>query len=380
MKQQTRRLRGGMILLGFSLCLAWTGQSVLGQATPDTAKHEPQPKAMLVDGQPALSLDYSDGNGLLIVYTKWQDAPALRFSVEHTWDDNIHHSCGGFLWILRNEIAYTPGPSANQKCNAEQKRKVQAFDVEHAQITSLDLGQGNGFALDVGAKRFELTYFVHDDAPNQWVPANTDPAPASGKVAGYWFKLALDNFPTAEREFLKATHSTIPLTDRETATLTSAIQTAEVAERAGNLQAAFDTYVSASANLPPHASGKGVDSLRQHLFSLASKLNPPPAIPDEAQRYFFGSQAALQEWKDKGDTAKLDDAIEQLNEALRIAPWWPEAYFNRGVVLENMGRYADAVESYKLYLLAAPNASDATHTKQEIYMLEYKAREAETQK
>jgi tetratricopeptide (TPR) repeat protein len=123
-----------------------------------------------------------------------------------------------------------------------------------------------------------------------------------------------------------------------------------------------------------------VDSLRQHIFTLAFKLNPRPGIPDEAQRYFFGSQAALQEWKDKGDIAKLDDAIEQLNEALRIAPWWPEAYFNRGLLLEDRGRYADAVENLKLYLLAAPGASDATQVQQKIYMLEYKAREAQAQK
>ncbi len=271
---------------------------------------------------------------------------------------------------------------------------TEEFDLPRGDFKeAVDYGQGN-FALhilqkapEIGAGGFHHALFVHNIEPShRWLAFRRasqvmTEANVAGKVAGPWLLAIFNNFSDAEKKFLAATAGLpLPLTAEQADKIRLTIAAADDSEKSGNLQAAFDLDLASLAGLPPNAAGPEVDSLHQRILDLAPKLNPRPAIPDEAQRYFFGSQAALQEWKDKGDPAKLDDAIEQLNEALRIAPWWPEAYFNRGLVLEDRGRYAEAVDSLKLYLLAAPNASDATQVKQKIYMLEYKAKEAQTQK
>ena len=110
------------------------------------------------------------------------------------------------------------------------------------------------------------------------------------------------------------------------------------------------------------ATGPEIDPLRQRTSALAPELNFQPAISDETQTYFFGSRAAMQEWKDKSDPAKLEDAIEQLNDGRRrtliaAAPW--------------------AISSSIFSL--PPNASHATQVKQKMYMLEYKAGELTSQ-
>lgn len=384
MERMTRLIRScGFLLTGvLSLCLAWTGQQVLGQTGPDTASQGPQPKAMLVDGQPALSLDNGDGNGLLIVYTKWQDEPALRFSVlveEHF----IRRDCSGYIWISRSRVAWTPlGPTA-QECSKAKRGEPGSFDALRTdfswRISNLGM-MTDLFLLTRGLSLNEGIYPTYrpDLSRVQW---NLEEAQAASHVAKRWFQAALNNFTSTEQQFLLVTTgNSLVLSPEQKASVDSSVKSGDAAKLTGDYLNALNDYTSAFATLPASASGQMPDSLRQRIFEVAEKLNPRPAIPDEAQRYFFGSQAALQEWKDKGDPTKLDDAIEQLNEALRIAPWWPEAYFNRGLVLEDRERYAEAVESFKLYLLAAPNASDATQVKQKIYMLEYKAKEADGQK
>lgn len=176
-------LQFGLAMTGTLLYAPW----LVGQPSPAAVNGQPQPRAMLVDGRPALALDYGDGMGFLIVYSKWHDDPALRFSVHVSEAFGLTgRECTGFIWISKDRVAWLPEVSANPKCN----------QVSH-------------------------------DVPG---------------------------------------------------------------------------------------------------------------------------------------------------------PWWPEAYFNRGLLLEDRGSYAETVQSLKLYLLAAPNATDATQVQQKIYMLEYKAREAEAQK
>lgn len=371
MQRTTRLLRAGLLLVGgVLLSLTWTWQRALGQAGPDAAK----PKAILVDGQTALSLDYGDGMGFLMVYTKFHDKPVFRFTVAMV---ERGHTCGGYLWATSGAVTYTPDPSANQKACTPQTSISPPYTLAASDAGSYSIKEGKypwfNFFYD-GSAKDNLRRWSHGDKQM----AETALA---GKIAQHWLELAFTDFPAAEKKFFVALGGMpIAATTEEVVAMSRAATAGQSQEKSGNLVAAFTLYQAALADLPPNTTGPEVDSLRQNIFALATKLSPRPAIPDDAQRYFFGSQAALEEWKDNGDTAKLDDAVEQLNEALRIAPWWPEAYFNRGLVLEDRGRYADAVESFKLYLLAAPNASDAQQVKQKIYMLEYKVREAEAQK
>ncbi len=57
-------------------------------------------------------------------------------------------------------------------------------------------------------------------------------------------------------------------------------------------------------------------------------------------------------------------------------PWLAEAYNNLGVAQDKAGLYGPAIQSLKLYLLAAPDASDAKPVKNLIYEIEYRQEKA----
>jgi hypothetical protein len=381
----------GMTLV-LAMALGGFTAVVVGQSQPEHNNAAPTPKAILVDGQPALSLDYGDGMGFLIVYTKFHDKPVFRFSISHPGPGiGRVYECGGYLWVAKDEIAYTSDPAANQKTcvhhhSATGMRVAEEFDLPRTHFSDLEVSAG-GIELNVISKTsdlpdgFDWANFVHNVAPDKrWLPndkngsAQPNEMNAAQKLAAPWLQEAFDNFPDAERNFFQATAGIPrPLTTEQISTVGSAEKAAEASEQAGNLQAAFDAYVSAVANLPPNATGEQVDSLREHMLRLVPRLSSAPAIPEEAKRHLAFALAAMSDWKTSGDAGKLSEAVDELNKVARLAPWRPEAYFNLGVVLEGQNQYEAAARNYKLYLLAAPNAPDADAVQQKIYQLEYKS-------
>jgi tetratricopeptide (TPR) repeat protein len=110
-------------------------------------------------------------------------------------------------------------------------------------------------------------------------------------------------------------------------------------------------------------------ALREKIIKLALTLKPKPAIPEEARRHFVRGNTALKDAKDASD---YDRAIARYNDALLVAPWWPEPYFNLAKALELRESYDQAIAALKLYLLAAPQAEDARAAQDMIYALQDK--------
>jgi len=102
---------------------------------------------------------------------------------------------------------------------------------------------------------------------------------------------------------------------------------------------------------------------------LRSAASAPPPVPEEAVRMSQRAQAFLKFAQDRAGFAK---AAAELEGALRLAPWWGEAYFNMGLVQEKLGAPAEAIRYLKLYLLAAPGAADAEKVKVRLVELEVK--------
>lgn len=63
-------------------------------------------------------------------------------------------------------------------------------------------------------------------------------------------------------------------------------------------------------------------------------------------------------------------AASELEEAIRLAPWWNKPYYNLGLVREKLKDYEAAIRNLELYLLAAPRAVDAEAVRHKIYELE----------
>jgi tetratricopeptide (TPR) repeat protein len=141
-----------------------------------------------------------------------------------------------------------------------------------------------------------------------------------------------------------------------------------IAEQAGKLREALTHYVAALQNAP---EGSTVDQrLRETIIKLVQRLSPAPAVPEEAERYMGRGQAAVEIAKSPEDFKR---AAGEFQKALRIAPWLANGYYNLGIVQEKAGQLAEAMRSYKLYLLVAPSAPDAQQVRTRIFGLEYKA-------
>ncbi len=112
------------------------------------------------------------------------------------------------------------------------------------------------------------------------------------------------------------------------------------------------------------------NALREKIIKLAQGIKPRPAIPEEANRAFVKGNVFQKEAK---DASGYDLAITAYREALRVAPWWGDAYFNLAVALEAAGKFDEAIVSIKLYVASVPGASaEAREAQNRIYAIEAK--------
>lgn len=112
------------------------------------------------------------------------------------------------------------------------------------------------------------------------------------------------------------------------------------------------------------------DALRGQIIEKARAMRPPPAVPEEAERFLARGAAAT---KSATSAEDFKAAAAEFQKAADAAPWLAEAYYNKGVVLEKANDPAGALTAYRLYLAAAPNASDAKAVRTKIFELEYLA-------
>jgi len=93
------------------------------------------------------------------------------------------------------------------------------------------------------------------------------------------------------------------------------------------------------------------------------------AVPEEARRHMIRGQAAVEAAKSPQD---YQDALTEFDQAKVLAPDWPDAYYNLGMIHEKIGNYDEAIDNLKKYLELLPNAEDAAQVGDIIYKLEYK--------
>jgi tetratricopeptide (TPR) repeat protein len=143
------------------------------------------------------------------------------------------------------------------------------------------------------------------------------------------------------------------------------------AEETGKLREALSPYVTALQSTP---EGSNADHrLREKVIKLALKIQPSPAIPEEARKFSVRGQTSIREAKNPSD---FQEAAKEFIKALRIAPWWADGYFNLGLAQEKAGQLNGAIRSLRLYLLASPDAPDGRKVQDQIYALEYRQEKA----
>jgi tetratricopeptide (TPR) repeat protein len=129
-------------------------------------------------------------------------------------------------------------------------------------------------------------------------------------------------------------------------------------EQTGRLQQAFVAYLEAYQSLanpvPPAADDQ---RLREKMIGLAARLEPAPPVPSEARAHLKRAQDLLDAEAILGGAAGVasQQAVAALHEAIRLAPWWPDATFQLATVLQRLDRGEEALLNLNLYRLADPD-------------------------
>ncbi len=111
------------------------------------------------------------------------------------------------------------------------------------------------------------------------------------------------------------------------------------------------------------------NSTRRLIVKLAAQLKPAPAIQEEARRHFVEGSTIVKAGKNPAEQAL---AVQSFNEALKIAPWWPDAWYNLAVAQELAGQFDDAEKSFTLYILSNPGETEQREAQDRIYALSAK--------
>lgn len=109
------------------------------------------------------------------------------------------------------------------------------------------------------------------------------------------------------------------------------------------------------------------DALREKIIKLALELKPAPAVPEEARRHFVMAVTLQKDAKTDGD---YDLPIQEYRKALRLAPWWSDAYYDLGTALDLKKQYSDAIGNLKLSVMADPQGTGARTAQDKIYAIE----------
>jgi len=150
------------------------------------------------------------------------------------------------------------------------------------------------------------------------------------------------------------------------------VSLARQAEQAGQYREALTHYVNA---LQSASEGSPKDrELREKIIKLSQKIQPPPAMPEDAKRHMARGQGAIKAAKSPEDWA---DAVKEYEKAVNFAPWYADAYYNLGVARDKAGQFDGAIWALKLYLLAKPYAEDAEQVKNLTYEIEYRKEKAQ---
>ncbi|MGB2751834.1 MAG: hypothetical protein WBC19_07225 [Pyrinomonadaceae bacterium] len=109
------------------------------------------------------------------------------------------------------------------------------------------------------------------------------------------------------------------------------------------------------------------NALREKIIKLAVTMKPAPEIPEDARRPFIRGNTAIKNASSAEDYA---NAAKLYQDALLLAPWWADAYFNLAKGQELHKDFDAAIQSLKFFLMTSPSAADAREAQDHIYALE----------
>ena len=146
---------------------------------------------------------------------------------------------------------------------------------------------------------------------------------------------------------------------------------ADRAAARGDHAGALAAYVAALPQMAEVGAARERD-LRIRILRLAANMPNPPAVPDAAHEHVVRAEVYLKRGR---GAAEVEQEIEQ---ALKLAPWWAEGYFNKGLVQGSGNRYRDAIGTLELFIAGAPSHANVRLAREKI--VEFKIAQEEVDK
>lgn len=113
------------------------------------------------------------------------------------------------------------------------------------------------------------------------------------------------------------------------------------------------------------------------MLSVAALLSASPVRAEEtaadARKHMVRGVAAIEMAK---SDSELELAANEFRRATELDPAMPSAWFNLGSVLSKLGKFDEAIRSYRRYLELSPNAEDARKVEDDIIKLEFRQEQA----
>jgi tetratricopeptide (TPR) repeat protein len=131
-------------------------------------------------------------------------------------------------------------------------------------------------------------------------------------------------------------------------------------------QSSQDTLTQYISNLQKNPNDY---ALREKIIKHVQGMRQKPAIPEEARKHFIKAVTMQKEAK---HAKEFEYAASSYNQALLIAPWWPEAYYNLSIALEQSGQFDAAIKALRLYIVTNPTPANARAAQDKIYAIEAK--------
>jgi tetratricopeptide (TPR) repeat protein len=119
------------------------------------------------------------------------------------------------------------------------------------------------------------------------------------------------------------------------------------------------------------------NALRERIIKLSAEIKPAPAIPEEAREPFIMGATVL---KKASDPAGAGKAVDLFTQALTIAPWFADAYYNRAIAREAAGQFEPAMDDLKFYLEFNLSDAERREAQDKIYELKANAQLASAKK
>src|SRR5688500_4628610 len=142
------------------------------------------------------------------------------------------------------------------------------------------------------------------------------------------------------------------------------------AQTKDSLNIALQQMVTLKQDVDKLKRQPGNDALREKIIKKVLSMKVKPPAPMEVDILKSKAVYAFQNSRSQDD---YKDAVRAYKETSNLAPWLGDLYFNLALAQELAGQPADAIKSYKFYLMATPNAEDGEGVIKKIGELQYVA-------